>query len=433
MKKTKTLIFFMGDPKFVNGGILWIQNLLENLTKIPDMDFVLVNGGLKESQDTSCQHYNKFMRVNYFLPCVPIENKTNKNTNFFKSLTTLILNIVAEKYFFLVEREAGKQKTLDDGLVDIVARENPEIILINDIWSALCVPSVFSLGVTCCLITLNDELAFHREYRTQNCPIGEKIKDKIERFARKHGNLISQLRYSKRVSSIFRKCSGIVALTASDLPSTLPDHIARAVLPPIFDKHINQWSYHGGGSVLFVGNISHYPNRLAIQWICLNLAPQLFVLNNSIALNIIGASSEDVPSEWKKPNVNFIGIGSPDTVIQHMTTDDFFVAPISNRFGAKLKLAQCASHGMPFIATREALSGLPFLHSIPLIELDKPEQAASSIAEYINNPNSLKKLSSLIRDLAQQAYEGQTASWKNFFSSVLKVRRVADVSSGSHL
>jgi hypothetical protein len=196
----------------------------------------------------------------------------------------------------------------------------------------------------------------------------------------------------------------------------------QAVLPPILRERNQRWSYHGTKCALFLGNIAHFPNRLAIEWICNKLAPEMRRVDRHLAINIIGATAAQVPPEWRSSNINFLGTADSSEVVRQMTSTDLFIAPIANEYGAKMKLAECVAHGTPFVATRGAMSGLPFLDAIPRIALDEPSAAAHLIQELLRTPEALIKLSQSITLQAGQASEDQQAAWISILSRCLASR-----------
>lgn len=102
-----------------------------------------------------------------------------------------------------------------------------------------------------------------------------------------------------------------------------------------------------------------------------------------------------------------------------MTSTDLFLAPIANNDGAKMKLAECAAHGMPFLATEAAMSGLPFLPFVPRIDLHEPRAAARLIVDHINNPESLRKLSESILAHTQDAWFKQSIAWNSLLNRLV--------------
>jgi glycosyltransferase involved in cell wall biosynthesis len=295
--------------------------------------------------------------------------------------------------------------------------------MINDIWSAMCVPSAFSLGLPSCLITLNSEVDFHRLYRSQGGPDGHALQDRLMRWLHRRCNGIATKRMHRYVTGVFHRCTGLIALTRGDLPEGLVGDAATAVLPPLLEESATPWRYGGTHRLLFVGNVSHFPNRLAVEWICRQFAPELHRIAPRIRITIIGASADQLRINGLSPNVAFLGQCSHEEVAQHMKNDDLFIAPIENRFGAKLKLAECASYGMPFIATRAAMTGLPFLTGIPELDLDQPADAARTVASYFNTPEALMQLSQQIIGQMRTARVEQGPALGSFLRHLMTLAR----------
>lgn len=428
-RRPRVLIFIVTDFGRRDGPVLWAANLLECMARIPDMDFVVVTSG-PENAAAANQAFIEGLGLEHFF--VPFRQvlEPGSSTRFkrlaiaFDRLTT----ILSDKYYFLLERDARKQKHVDAAVMRIVTEKRPDLIVINSRNGALHAPSAFFSGTPCCFIALDNEIAYHRLYRSQVGPIGEKTMHQLSRWVYRHGNWIANMRFRRYIKGVYKHCSGVVALTQNDLPPYLPDHVVTAEIPPILPKSDAQWSYRGTRHVLFVGNINvlklpHVANRLAIEWICSRLSPALLRIDPTIVVNIIGASTNEAPGTWKQANITFMGRSNKAELIRQMTTADLFIAPIANGQGAKLKLAECVSHGTPFLASQGAMSGLPFLKSIPRIDLEQPDAAARLVVEHLNSPEALIKLSQSIAEQTHRARAEQDLAWSTFLRSSLRTIR----------
>jgi hypothetical protein len=69
---------------------------------------------------------------------------------------------------------------------------------------------------------------------------------------------------------------------------------------------------------------------------------------------------------------------------------------------------------MPFVATEAAMSGLPFLSSIPRIDLDAPIAAALVVKHCIEHDEKLSELSAYIRRETRKARCEQSREWREF-------------------
>ena len=420
MGNYKVLVFIITDFARSDGAVLWAANMLECFSRVPGMNFSIVSIGPEEVRKAN-ETFVRTLGLNHLFVPFLSPPTPGRDTRWSRLSTTAdrLLTVLSEKYFFLLERDARRQKHVDVAAMDIVRETRPDLIIVNGRNAALHVRSVFSLNIRCCFITLDNEIAYQKMNRSQAGPLGEKLTHRVERWISRSGNWVADSRFRSWIDWLYRHCAGVVALSRNDLPPDLPNHVIRAVIPPILKKKDLQWRYRATRCLLFVGTITvlkyvHVANRLAIEWICTQLAPELSRIDARVKVIIIGARSDQVPSSWQQSNITFLGRADKESVAQQMSSADLFIAPIANNLGAKLKLAECVSYGTPFLATEAAMSGLPFLTSIPRIDLDHPRAAAGLVLEHMDNPEELLKLCQSITTQAQQARAEQDTAWITF-------------------
>jgi hypothetical protein len=228
----------------------------------------------------------------------------------------------------------------------------------------------------------------------------------------------SENRLCEFQNAVYEHSDAVIALNAGDIPKGIAEERSR-VIPPLFDPAPERWSYGGNNRVLFIGNINHYPNFQAVEWIATQLAPSLEKIDGNARVRVIGASADNIPAHWATSNVDYLGIGDSSLVKRLLVETDLFIAPISNRFGSKIKLLDCLSHGTPFIATEEAMSGVPFLDGVPRMRLDQPHQAAENISALLRDEASLTSLSKSLEQQLLQSLAAQKGIWGDFFDHVL--------------
>jgi glycosyltransferase involved in cell wall biosynthesis len=252
------------------------------------------------------------------------------------------------------------------------------------------------------MITLNRELEFYKEMRRIQRIPPDPSEDRLAEFER----------------SIYQACSAVVALTAADMPPTAAGR--GHVIPPLFDHARERWLYRGNGKMVFIGNVNHYPNLQAIEWIVTRLAPMLEIMRSQAHIQIIGVAAESVSTLSRRRNVTFLGVGDSSLVTRQLVDSDLFIAPIANNFGSKIKLLDCLSHGTPFIATEEALSGVTFLNGdIPRIELERPREAAEKVNDLLKDETLLTSLSNRLIEQLSHGLKAQQGIWSNLFEEIL--------------
>jgi hypothetical protein len=162
--------------------------------------------------------------------------------------------------------------------------------------------------------------------------------------------------------------------------------------------------------------VSHYPNKEAVEWIVSRLAPALLNLNSSATIDIIGSTHEQISSDACPANVRYHGWASYGEAVQKFTDCGLFIAPIKNNFGSKIKLLDCLSYGTPFAASKAALSGLPFLNGVPLLDLKDPVGSAQTLDALLNDSAKRASMSSSIANALNDQLQVQAKIWEMVLS-----------------
>jgi hypothetical protein len=293
---------------------------------------------------------------------------------------------------FLFEREAAAQIRVHREIAQVIDDVRPDIVVVDYLFSALYAPAIYRRrGLRRITITLNKESRFFAELPTpQHSPSALR-------------NVVRRLWLYEQ--SIYARSHTVVALNGSDVPPF--PWLRRVTIAPIFEGGAKSW--HGGeGTLCFVGNVNHLPNRQAIEWLCFNLAPEL-AKHSAARIVIVGAGPDAFPS-GVPGNVDLLGASTTEAVEQLCRECGLFLAPIANSHGSKIKLLQCLSLGTPFLATRNALSGLPGLEA-PLIDLDDAPAAARLAAVLLADHERRADLSNSLTAYRARALEGQRQAW----------------------
>jgi glycosyltransferase involved in cell wall biosynthesis len=426
MKKPKVLLVTiadlsaLGDPMKVHGSTVVSKNTLDCLSQISAMDFLVASIVLSgDGSDNARFVRERGMEHVSVLPSKAAWPNTARGGQVL-DVVREIGCVLMDKYFFMHERLIRQREYADELIRDVVREQGVDLIVFDHIYPTYCLPSLFHQGVPCCLISVNNEVPFHRTYKAMGGPAGEGLLPRLMRWISRRGNWISNRRFELYVSWLHRRLVGIVTLNPNDLPRTMTDAAVRAVIPPLLKKSDCQWSYQESRTIFFLGNIWLYSNREAIEWICTRFAPALHSIDASIQLRIIGARRDQAREGWAHSNIIFMGQSNAEEVSRLMGGADLFIAPISNPFGAKLKIAECVSYATPFLATYEAMSGLPFRDAMPKIHLTRPDSAARLAADYINDPTALKDLSRAVDECAHEARSTQVSAWRDFLRRCLE-------------
>jgi hypothetical protein len=104
-----------------------------------------------------------------------------------------------------------------------------------------------------------------------------------------------------------------------------------------------------------------------------------------------------MPKDWTIENNVYIPGFIPQEQLENLfQTSDMFICPIDNDFSVKMKLVECVSYGLPFFATQPCLNALPYLSGLPILDTDKPDEAAAYICDTLSKKEVLEKLNKQI-------------------------------------
>jgi glycosyltransferase involved in cell wall biosynthesis len=247
-------------------------------------------------------------------------------------------------------------------------------------------PSAFFLrlplgNVRTCLINLGREDDFYAE--------------QIRAGGTHHGRLtakISHARLRRAERAIEAAVDKVVAIGEPDLPRSRT-RSPSAVVTPFLDPKKPRWSYQSTATAFFVGNVGHFPNRQAVDWIATQLAPRVAAEGPELRFVVVGAEDENVPDTWRQPNVRYLGIADRDCVRALFGGGaDLMICPLENDFGVKFKAAEALAHGTPLLASRQTLLGLPYLDEEPALDLAQPDEAAAMVSALLNSGEALTRL-----------------------------------------
>jgi FkbM family methyltransferase len=389
------VLYFTVVPLAVlnNGGTLCCRNHIRQLASDPQVKLTIATTGPAEWAHGNQEFARTLGYNSIHIPfqCIP------KGWRF-----------LPDALLFPHEKWAPEYASINKGLLSVVEELAPDVIIVDYLPSALYVRSIFDLAIPRVVITLNRESEFFREQRRSGQVAGPKLCAWIANF-----------RFWLWERWVQRHCSGLVALSCNDLPTGLPRSVVLETMPPTLARSAERWSDKGSKDVFFVGNVNHYPNRMAMEWICTQLAVEVEALDPEIRFRLIGATKEAVPESWRRPCVEFLGLADDKEVTRRFIESALFIAPIANNFGSKMKLLECLSHGTPFIATVPAMSGLPFLEGLDTIDLKRPRDAARLIGRMLGNPEMLVAMSRSNDEATSRFQATRCGEWGRYLRRVI--------------
>ena len=169
-------------------------------------------------------------------------------------------------------------------------------------------------------------------------------------------------------------------LLSREFPSKSIHHVR---LPYLASEY--RPSFQETSSVIFVGGFNHKPNYHAALYLIREIWPLVRELDPRINLRVVGS---DIPKEilrLEDPSngINILGfVPDLDELIQ---TSRISVAPLIFGAGAKGKVLQSLSLGIPVIGTKIAAEGMGLIDGLTIIVSENPRDFAQNIVDLYGN------------------------------------------------
>jgi hypothetical protein len=395
-ERTKVL-YFTSTPlaKGDNGGSIVCRYHLQRLANCEVLELhVSTFGTAEQTGDTS--KFIDTLGVQYH----PVVFRATRPPGNFKKKW-----LPAWRWPFLLEVEALTNPSVDWQFRALVDKLKPDIVIIDYVLSALFIRSIFWTPVRIVTITLNREGEFHAEMRRAG-----RLRPRISK------SIIAEWRVSRFERWVYRNSDAVIALSRGDLPTNLGGR--ATAIEPILDQSRDRWRYSNSRELFFVGSVTHYPNVLAIEWLAKKFAPALAKRCPNARIRIVGTSADQVRPDWINKNIEYMGTCDEQTVTRLFTSCALFICPIENNFGAKMKVMQCAAHGTPMLATRGALSGVPFKDAIPQFSFDDAEVVAAQAADLLDSKTRLSNLSRILTCEHSRSLSSRNEPWRRLIERV---------------
>jgi len=136
--------------------------------------------------------------------------------------------------------------------------------------------------------------------------------------------------------------------------------------------------------IVFVGLLSYYPNRDAIDIILHKVAPQF---DRDVEFLIIGKNPPPIST---LENVTFTGY-VPD-VRQYIASSDICISPLRYGSGTRLKILEYMAMGKPVVSTSKGAEGIDYTHNKNIIIEDNISLFAERIRELIEDEERRRRI-----------------------------------------
>jgi glycosyltransferase involved in cell wall biosynthesis len=169
------------------------------------------------------------------------------------------------------------------------------------------------------------------------------------------------------------------------------------------------------GTVLFVGNFTHPPNRDAALWLAREIMPAVRARHRDARLRIVGSAPPREVIELAGPNIDVIG--DAPAVDPHLEAACVVIAPMRRGGGMRMKVLQALASGKPVITTLRGADGYAAAgRAPPLVIADDTEGIALATARLLKDADLRRQLGAEGRAFALEHHS--PAAWASRLEKV---------------
>lgn len=157
-------------------------------------------------------------------------------------------------------------------------------------------------------------------------------------------------------------------------------------------------------TMLFVGNLSYYPNEDGVRYFVQHVLPLIRPAMKDACLEVVGAGASRSLQRFlcRQPNVRFSGYQS-DLAAAYAHAD-VAVVPLRAGGGTRIKILEAFAHRVPVISTTMGAEGICAIDAEHLLLADTPEQFAEACLRLANSETLRNELSARAYSLVALRY-----------------------------
>jgi glycosyltransferase involved in cell wall biosynthesis len=295
-------------------------------------------------------------------------------------------------------------------LMKIIRKFNVDILQNESIWGGLSLAAVSKYCHTPLVI---DEHNFEAEYTK-----AVKRSATIQLYSRwLESNVLKLAQHLLTVSEEDKRNISRVYGISSHKTTVIPNGVDFARFNPSDfrkTKMRSELRLNDKFVLVFHGSLDYGPNREAVTKIIDFILPQLQrIVPNSFFL-IVGRN----PPQFNYDNRLLKFTGFVPNLNDYLAACDLAIVPIQTGGGTKMKLLDYLAMGMPIVATRKAVEGLPVENNVHALLSDEvDEKFIENVLTLYNDVELKQKLSKNCRNLAKR-YD-----WSVISNELVKVYR----------
>jgi glycosyltransferase involved in cell wall biosynthesis len=199
-----------------------------------------------------------------------------------------------------------------------------------------------------------------------------------------------------RVQVFSRRDAETIAEQAPEVAPRVRVNPFGLVLPPRSDP-----AREVAGTVLFVGNFAHPPNRDAAIWLAGEIMPAVIDRHPGARLRIVGTAPPPEVRALAGPGVEVVA--DAPSVLPHLDAAAVVLAPVRTGGGMRMKVLQAMAAGKAVVTTSRGTEGYTgFDEEPPLLVADSEAEIAAATAALLGDEGRRRQLGERARAFAER-------------------------------
>jgi glycosyltransferase involved in cell wall biosynthesis len=170
---------------------------------------------------------------------------------------------------------------------------------------------------------------------------------------------------------------------------------------PVIGAPAGQETGIGDFRLVFVGSEAHFPNRDGLEWLLINVWPEVLRQIPDCRLQVIGRWREGTRARLAAAGVEYSGF-VPD--LAACLRGGAVLAPIRVGSGIRVKILDAMSHGIPVISTSIGCEGIPASDESEILIRDDSKGFADAVVRIARSRELRERLAQAGRAVISRVY-----------------------------
>jgi glycosyltransferase involved in cell wall biosynthesis len=218
-----------------------------------------------------------------------------------------------------------------------------------------------------------------------------------------------------RVQTFSRRDAEVISELAPELSDRVRVNPFGLVIPPACDP-----AREATGTVLFVGNFAHPPNREAALWLAEEIMPAVLARCPEARLRIVGTGPPQEVRDLAGPHVEVVA--DAPSVMPHLEAAAVVLAPVRTGGGMRMKVLQAMAAAKAVVTTGRGVEGYDgFEEEPPMRVADDAPGIAAATVDLLADDGRRRELGARAREFSERHFS--PAAWARRLTDVYEEAR----------